>query len=178
MKLNRFALPLAGFVMLAIVLAISLGRAPGKAVVRSALLDKPAPVFELPDLTSPGGLVSNAAFANRWYLLNVWGTWCVECRAEHAVLLDIQREGRVEIIGLDYKDEDDAALAWLAELGNPYAAVAADREGNAAIDWGVYGAPETFLVNPQGLVVQKQVGPISAEIWRRDFMPHLDAVAK
>lgn len=178
MKLTRFVLPLAGFLMLAVVMAVSLQRAPEKAVVKSALLGKPAPVFELPDLTSPGGTVSNASFANQWYLLNVWGTWCVECRAEHAVLLGIQQEGRVKILGLDYKDEDDAALAWLAELGNPYAAVAADREGRIAIDWGVYGAPETFLVNPQGRVVQKQVGPISTEIWKRDFLPHLDGSAQ
>jgi cytochrome c biogenesis protein CcmG/thiol:disulfide interchange protein DsbE len=115
------------------------------------------------------------SFHGRWTLLNVWGTWCVECRAEHPVLLDIQREGKVQIIGLDYKDEDAAALEWLDRLGNPYAAVAADREGRAAIDYGVYGAPETFLVDPQGIIVHKQVGPVSAAMWRSDFVPLIDA---
>lgn len=175
--MNRFLVPIAAFALLVVVLAIGIDRAPQKSVIESALLGKPAPEFVLPQLGSDEPFDSRR-MRGSWYLLNVWGTWCVECRAEHAVLLGIQQEGRVKILGLDYKDEDDAALAWLAELGNPYAAVAADREGRIAIDWGVYGAPETFLVDPQGRVVQKQVGPISMEIWKRDFLPHLDGPAK
>ncbi|MET0291001.1 MAG: DsbE family thiol:disulfide interchange protein [Steroidobacteraceae bacterium] len=173
----RFVLPLAGFLVVAVILGIALKRAPeaGQAFVKSALIGKPAPEFTLPSVIPNAEDVSLAQFKGRWTLLNVWGTWCVECRVEHPVLLDIQREGKVTIIGLDYKDEDAAALEWLDRLGNPYAAVAADREGRAAIDFGVYGAPETFLIDPQGVIVHKQVGPVSKAIWQTDFLPKIEA---
>lgn len=180
MKVNKFWLPLGGFLVLAVVLAVALTRAPdkGQAFVKSALIGKPAPAFELPSLTEPGAVVRNTDFAGGWYLLNVWGTWCVECRVEHPLLLDIAREGRVKIVGLDYKDEDAAALAWLQELGNPYAAIAADREGRAAINWGVYGAPETFLVDPQGVIVHKQVGVVTPQAWKDEFLPRIEGTLK
>ncbi len=173
----RYVLPLAGFLVVALILGIALKRVPeaGQAFVKSALIGKPAPDFTLPSVIPGAEPVTMKSFHGRWTLLNVWGTWCVECRAEHPVLLDVQREGKVQIIGLDYKDEDAAALEWLDRLGNPYAAVAADREGRAAIDYGVYGAPETFLVDPQGIIVHKQVGPVSAAMWRSDFVPLIDA---
>jgi cytochrome c biogenesis protein CcmG/thiol:disulfide interchange protein DsbE len=106
-------------------------------------------------------------------VLNVWGTWCVECRAEHSMLVEAGRAGLVPIIGLDWKDEDDHALDWLAQLGNPYQAIAVDRDGRTAVDWGVYGAPETFLVNSQGVIVYKLVGPLTRESWTREFLPRL-----
>jgi cytochrome c biogenesis protein CcmG/thiol:disulfide interchange protein DsbE len=117
--------------------------------------------------------VSSKDLRGRWYLFNVWGTWCVECRAEHAMLVEVGHSGAVPIIGLDWKDEDDHALEWLAQLGNPYQAIAVDHVGRTAIDWGVYGAPETFLVNPQGIVVYKLVGPLTHESWTREFLPRL-----
>jgi cytochrome c biogenesis protein CcmG/thiol:disulfide interchange protein DsbE len=163
--MNRYSTALVVFGLLVIVFAVALCRAPDKQFVPSALIDKPAPQFTLPDLLQPGGTVSNATFKGRWYLINVWGTWCPECRAEHSVLLDIQREGKVALVGLNYQDDDDKARAWLQELGNPYAAVAVDREGRASIDYGVYGAPETFLVNPQGIIVHKVVGQITSKSW-------------
>jgi cytochrome c biogenesis protein CcmG, thiol:disulfide interchange protein DsbE len=144
---------------------VTLCRAPGQQVVKSALINKPAPVFTLPDLLRPDSTVTNADFKGRWYLVNVWGTWCVECRGEHPVLLDIQREGKVAILGLNYQDEDEKARQWLVELGNPYEIVAVDREGRASIDYGVYGAPESFLVNPEGIIVHKVIGQITSRSW-------------
>ncbi len=171
----RYLIPLGSFVLLAIVLAVGIERSPDKGLIRSPLLGKPAPSFSLPNLTDPSRKVDAADLAGRWYVFNVWGTWCEGCRAEHQALLEIGKSTSVPIIGLDWKDEDQAALGWLAQLGNPYAMVAADRDGRVAIDWGVYGAPETFLVNDHGIVVHKQIGAMTAEIWRRDFAPLLPA---
>jgi cytochrome c biogenesis protein CcmG/thiol:disulfide interchange protein DsbE len=107
-------------------------------------------------------------------LVNVWGTWCVECRREHDMLLSIQQAGKVAVLGLNYQDEDDAARQWLAELGNPYAAVGVDREGRTGIDFGVYGAPENFLVSPEGIIVHKLALGITPERWRDEFLPLIE----
>lgn len=174
MRLNRFWLPLVAFLALAVVFAIALKRVPtngGERLISSVLIGKPASPFTLPSVLDPQTSVSLEQFKGRWVLLNVWATWCVECRAEHQVLLDIQSAGKVQILGLDYKDEDPAANEWLAKLGNPYAAVAADPEGRVAIDYGVYAAPESFLIDPAGVIVHKQVGALSPQIWARDFLP-------
>jgi cytochrome c biogenesis protein CcmG, thiol:disulfide interchange protein DsbE len=176
--MNKFALPLVAFALLVIVFGVALKRAPDKQFVKSALIGKPAPEFVLPDLLQDGQTVSSRAFAGRWTLLNVWGTWCAECRAEHATLLQIRQEGKVLMVGLNYKDEDAAARAWLTQLGNPYEVIAADHEGRAAIDWGVYGAPETFLVNPAGTIVHKVVGQVTPENWRTQFLPLIEGTAK
>ena len=175
--MNRFYLPLGVFALLAIVLAVGIRHSPDKGIIVSPLLNKPAPQFVLPDLADPAHTVDSGALKGRWYLLNVWGTWCVECRAEHAMLLKVHATGRVPLIGLDWNDEDARAQAWLAQLGNPYDAVAVDRGGRAAIDWGVYGAPETFLVNPQGIVVYKHVGALDEATWTREILPRLPAAA-
>jgi cytochrome c biogenesis protein CcmG/thiol:disulfide interchange protein DsbE len=156
------------------VFGVALNRAPEKRFVKSALIGKPAPQFTLPDLLQPGSTVTNATFKGRWYLLNVWGTWCVECRYEHPVLLDIKREGRVAVLGLNYQDEDDKAREWLIELGNPYEIVAVDREGRASIEYGVYGAPESFLVNPQGIIVHKVLGQITRTSWTEMLQKFVD----
>src|SRR5690606_35787487 len=164
-------IPLVVFAVLVALFAVALKRAPEKAVVPSALIGKPMPAFELPDLLKPGEMVRSEDFKGRWLLVNVWGTWCPECYTEHPLLLDIAREGKVGIIGLDYKDDDEAARRWLAELGNPYVAVAIDKQGDTAIDFGVYGAPESFLVNPEGIIVEKVVGAVSARRWREELLP-------
>lgn len=176
--MNRFWIPLGAFAALVVVFAVALKRAPEKQFVQSALIGKPAPEFVLPDLLNPGASVDSKTYKGRWVLVNVWGTWCVECRVEHPVLLDIQREGKLAIIGLNYKDEDAAAQKWLADLGNPYDAVAVDREGRAAIDFGVYGAPESFLVNPDGVIVHKVVGVVTAAMWRDTLLPLMNGVGK
>jgi len=172
--MNRFAIPLVIFAALVVVFGIALKRAPEKAVVPSALIGKSSPEYELPDLLRPGETVRSVDFKGRWQLVNVWGTWCPECYTEHPVLLDIARTGKVAVIGLNYKDEDEAARRWLAELGDPYAAVAVDKQGDTAIDFGVYGAPESFLINPEGLIVHKVVGGISAQRWRETMLPMIE----
>ena len=172
--MKRFLLPLGLFGLLVIVLAVGIQRAPEKSVIRSVLLGKPAPQFVLPVLGREG-VFDSSSLRGRWYLLNVWGTWCAECRAEHEMLLEIRRSGVVSVVGLNWRDQDAAATDWLQELGDPYEVVALDREGRTAIDWGVYGAPETFLVDPMGTVIHKHVGPLNPEIWQRDFLSRLPA---
>jgi cytochrome c biogenesis protein CcmG/thiol:disulfide interchange protein DsbE len=110
------------------------------------------------------------------YVLNVWGTWCYACRQEHETLLAISREQVVPIIGLDYMDDRAKAKRWLEQLGNPYQAVAFDPDSRVAIDWGVYGAPETFLVNGDGKVVYKFISPMTEQVWRREFLPRIAAL--
>jgi cytochrome c biogenesis protein CcmG/thiol:disulfide interchange protein DsbE len=171
--MNRFVLPLGIFVLLAVVLGVAIKHSPEKGIIPSALINKPAPQFTLPVLTDSSKTFSSAELKGKWYVLNVWGTWCFECRAEHKALLEIQKLTQVPLIGLDWKDEDPTALQWLQDLGNPYDVVAADREGRIAIDWGVYGAPETFLVNAQGVVVYKHVGALTLEAWQTEFVPRL-----
>jgi cytochrome c biogenesis protein CcmG, thiol:disulfide interchange protein DsbE len=134
------------------------------------LIGKPAPEFVLPNLLSDQP-VNSRDFKGRWTLVNVWGTWCVECRAEHETLLQIRQEGKVLMVGLNYKDEDAAARDWVAQLGNPYDVIAVDHEGRAAIDWGVYGAPETFLIDPSGVIVHKYIRALTPDIWQAQFMP-------
>ena len=121
-----------------------------KETLPSPLIGKPAPHFELPSVEDPARMVSTKDFEGRMYVLNIWGTWCVGCRQEHAVLLEIARRNAAPLIGLDWKDDLQLAQRWLRELGNPYAATAFDAEGRVAIDWGAYGAPETFLVDATG----------------------------
>ncbi len=175
--MNRFLLPLGAFAVLVLVLAIGIKHAPDKGTIASPLIGKPAPQFSLPSLTDPQRVIRNADLKGRWYLFNVWGTWCGGCRLEHPVLLEVSRSHAVPLIGLDWKDEDAQALAWLQQLGNPYEQIAVDREGRTAIDWGVYGAPETFLVNAQGIVVYKFIGPLTLEAWQREILPRLSAGA-
>lgn len=170
--MTRFLLPAGLFALLVAVLFIGVQRAPEKTVIPSALIGKPAPQFTLPVLGTTLQF-SAESMRGRWYVLNVWGTWCPECRNEHDMLLEIARSGVVPVVGLNWKDDDAAALEWLAQLGNPYDIVAVDREGRVAIDWGVYGAPETFLVDAAGTVVHRHVGPLDAQVWSRDFLSRL-----
>lgn len=171
--MNRFLLPLAAFALLLLVLIAGLRHASDKGIIVSPLLGKPAPQFSLPDLLDGNTPLQTKALRGHWSLLNVWGTWCVECRAEHQTLLTIKQQGRVLIFGIDWKDDDTQARAFLNELGNPYQRVGADREGRVAIDWGVYGAPESFLINPDGTVVYKHVGGLTPQIWQREFLSRL-----
>ena len=171
--MTRFLLPLALFILLAAVLAVGIRHSPEKGVIASPLLGKPAPPFTLPSLTDPAHAVRSADLKGHWYLFNVWGTWCGECRQEHETLLQVRRAAVLPIIGLDWKDDDAQAVAWLTQLGNPYQSVGTDHSGRVAIDWGVYGAPETFLVSPQGVVVYKHVGALTPETWTREILPRV-----
>jgi cytochrome c biogenesis protein CcmG/thiol:disulfide interchange protein DsbE len=173
--LNRFLLPLAGFALLLAVLAVGLVRAPQKSILPSPLIGKPVPQFTLPNLFDNTQPLSSASLKGHWSLVNVWGTWCVECRAEHEVLLQIKQEARVPIIGIDWKDQNEDALTWLEQLGNPYERVGTDQDGRVAIDWGVYGAPESFLINPAGTVVYKHIGAMTSQVWQQEFLPRVAA---
>ena len=171
--MNRFALPIAVFALLVVVLAIGIKHSPDKGIIPSPLIGKPAPQFSLPSLADEARTVSSRALRGRWYLLNVWGSWCGTCREEHRMLLEVRRSGRVPLIGLDWKDDDAQARSWLTQLGDPYEVVAVDRDGRTAIDWGVYAAPESFLVNPAGIVVYKCMGELTPEIWEKEILPRL-----
>ena len=173
--MNRFLLPLAAFALLLVVLLVGLKRAPEKSILPSPLIGKPVPQFTLPNLFDNTQPVSSESLKGHWSLVNVWGTWCVECRAEHQVLLQIKQQAQVPIIGIDWKDQNEDALSWLAQLGNPYALVATDGDGRVAIDWGVYGAPESFLISPAGTVIYKHIGAMTDQVWQREFLPRVNA---
>lgn len=167
----RYLIPAALFG--ALVVFFSLGLDRDKQTLPSPLIGKPAPVFELPEVEDPSKMLSNADFAGRPYVLNVWGTWCVACRQEHSALMEISRRNEVPIIGLNWKDDRQLAIQWLQQLGNPYVGNAFDPEGRVAIDWGAYGAPETFLVDADGKVIYKYISPLTLEVWEREFVPRL-----
>jgi cytochrome c biogenesis protein CcmG, thiol:disulfide interchange protein DsbE len=175
----RYFVPAGAFLALGGLLAFALVRiGAGKLDVheiKSPLLGRPAPAFVLPSVTDPATLVDSRALAGKMYLLNVWGTWCGGCREEHAALLTIARTSGVPLVGIDWKDERAAAVQYLGQLGNPYQQVASDADGRVAIDWGVYGAPETFLVSAAGTVLEKHIGPLSEAVWQQKFAPHLTA---
>jgi len=169
----KFIVPFAVFTLLGAFLFIGLYRDP--SYVPSPLIGKPAPEFTLPSLQDPNYPVASKELAGKTWVLNVWGTWCSGCRQEHATLLAIAQTSAVPLIGLDWKDDSAAAQEWLRTLGNPYAAVASDPEGRVAIDWGVYGAPETFLIGPDGKVLFKHIAPMTMEVWNKEFLPRIQA---
>ncbi|MEZ5499715.1 MAG: DsbE family thiol:disulfide interchange protein [Steroidobacteraceae bacterium] len=171
--MNRFLIPLIAFALLAVVLAVGVKRSPQKSILPSALVGRPAPPFSLPELLASGQNSGPERYKGRWFAMNVWATWCVECRREHATLLQAQRDGRIPLLGLDWKDDDNAAREWLTSLGDPYDVVVVDRDGKVAIDYGVYGAPETFLVNDKGEVVYRHVGPLDWASWETEFLARL-----
>src|SRR5688572_5839120 len=167
--LLRFVIPIGLFAALVAFLYVGLGR--DKLTLPSPLIGKPAPQFELPRVDDPSKTISNREFAGRPYVVNIWGSWCVACREEHEALMEIARRGEVPLIGLNWKDELPQAQRWLQVLGNPYVVSAFDAEGNVGIDWGAYGAPETFLIDARGIVVHKRVSPMTVDVWERDFLP-------
>lgn len=173
MKL-RYLLPIAALAILIPIFIIGLQRDPSE--LPSTYLGKPLPAFSLPSLEDPAVLVSSGDYAGQVALVNVWATWCIGCRHEHDLLLALAGRDEIPIYGINWRDRREDALLWLQQLGNPYIASAFDAEGNVAIDWGVYLAPETFLIGPDGTVLHKQLGPLTEEIWQRDFVPKIDAV--
>lgn len=169
----KYVVPFVLFVLLGVFLYVGLHKDP--RYVPSPLIGKPAPEFTLPSLQDAAYTVSTQDLAGRPWVLNVWGTWCGGCRQEHDVLLAIARQNELPIVGLNWKDDNAAAQEWLRSLGNPYAVVAEDREGRTAIDWGVYGAPETFLIGPDGTVLYKHIAPMTMEVWNTEFRPRIQA---
>jgi cytochrome c biogenesis protein CcmG/thiol:disulfide interchange protein DsbE len=168
----RYLLPLGVFIALVLLLGAGLGLNP--RLVPSPLVGKPLPEFTLELLRDPQRSLTRADLTGKVSLLNAWATWCVECRREHPVLVAIAREGKVPVYGLNYKDQRPDALQWLARLGDPYVASGFDADGRVGIDLGVYGLPETFLIDTHGTIVHKHIGPISPEIWESEFVPVIE----
>ena len=167
--MKKYALPLIVFLVIAGFLAIGLRLDPRE--VPSPFIGKPAPPFTLPQLHRPDATISPADMKGQVWLLNVWASWCVSCRAEHEVVTRLAATGEVPIVGLNYKDERDAALGWLRRLGDPYKASAVDAQGDVGIDWGVYGVPETFVIDQQGVVRHKHIGPITDKSVSETILP-------
>jgi cytochrome c biogenesis protein CcmG/thiol:disulfide interchange protein DsbE len=168
-------LPLAAFLALAALFLAQLLSGRDAATIPSALIGAPAPATDLPPLPGsqlPG--LSSAAFKGNVTLVNVWASWCAPCREEHPVLLALSQDRRFTLAGLNYKDKPENALRFLGELGNPFAAIGADTAGRTALDWGVYGVPETFLVGRDGNIILKHVGPLSPEAVATELMPAIE----
>jgi cytochrome c biogenesis protein CcmG/thiol:disulfide interchange protein DsbE len=165
----RLLIPLAVFALLVVFLGKGLLLNPSE--VPSPLIDKPAPGFNLPRLHDPVTEISNKDMAGKVWMLNVWASWCVSCRQEHPLLVDLSRRGIVPIYGLNYKDTREEAIAWLQQLGNPYLASAFDVDGRVGLDYGVYGVPETYVIDAQGVIRYKQIGPISPDALQNKILP-------
>lgn len=164
----RYLMPLLVFLALTGLLYKGLGIDSKK--IPSPLIDKPAPVFNLPRLKLPEQVISNEDLKGKVSLFNVWATWCAACRHEHPLLIQLQQQG-VPIYGLNYKDKRPAAKQWLQRFGDPYLANAFDAKGRVGIDWGVYGAPETFVLDKQGIIRYKHIGPLSVDAIEQKILP-------
>ncbi len=167
--------PLAVFLALAGVFLVQLLSGRDISAVPSALIGEPAPPTDLPPLAGsvlPG--LTNETLMGQVTLVNVWASWCAPCRQEHPILMELARDERIRIAGLNYKDRPENARRFLGELGNPYSAIGVDGNGRTAINWGVYGVPETFLVGRDGTILYKHVGPFTAQSARRELMPEIE----
>ena len=169
MKALKYLVPLAIFLGLVAFFAVGLTRDP--RTVPSPFIDKPAPAFRLDRLDSPGVAFTPEEMKGKVWMLNVWASWCVSCRVEHPVLVELSRSHVVPIVGLNYKDQREDAMPWLAKFGNPYDFSVWDIEGRVGIDYGVYGAPETFVIDKQGVIRHKQIGPITPEALEKVILP-------
>lgn len=171
MKYLRFLLPLALFAGILAFLGVGLGLNPRE--VPSPLIGKPAPAFTLPRLDDASLQVGRDDLLGKVWMLNVWASWCGPCRDEHPLVNDIARRQLVPVYGLNYKDARPAATSWLANLGNPYRATLVDADGRVGIDFGVYGVPETFIIDRQGIVRFKHTGPLTPDVVRSKIEPLL-----
>lgn len=169
----RYLVPIVAFGILIPVFIIGLQRDPSE--LPSPYLGMPAPAFSLPSVADPAITVSSEDYEGQMALVNVWATWCVGCRHEHDFLITLAEREDIPIYGLNWRDDREQALSWLQQLGDPYVASAFDADGKVGIDWGVYGAPETFLIGPDGTVLHKHLSPLTEEIWQRDFVPKINA---
>lgn len=173
--MDRFKLfiPLGIFTVLAVLFYRGLDIDPTE--MPSALIDKPMPMFSLPDLLEGKALIDESALKGQVSLLNVWATWCVSCRAEHPYLMELAERG-VRIVGVNYKDDAEAARAWLRDLHNPYALNISDPDGYLGLDLGVFGAPETYVVDAQGIIRYKHVGVVDERVWSTQLQPVIEGL--
>ncbi|MEI6545511.1 MAG: DsbE family thiol:disulfide interchange protein [Burkholderiales bacterium] len=178
MRSLRFILPAIAFAVITTFLLLGLkpGRDPKE--IPSPLIDKPAPAFNLPLLALPDQTWSPEKMRGQVWLLNVWASWCAPCLVEHPELLKLAQSKALPVVGFNYKDEPGAATAWLDKHGNPYATIVADRNGRTAFDYGVYGVPETFLIDRNGTIRYKHVGPLTPEVMTGKLLPLAQALAR
>ena len=172
--MNRFLLPLAIFVLVVGLLGYGLRLDP--KLVPSPLIDKMAPPFSLAMLDAPTRKLSTADLKGQVWVLNVWASWCVSCRAEHQIITRLAAKNLVTVIGLNYKDQPEDARNWLEQFGNPYATSVIDLDGRVGIDWGVYGVPETFVIGADGTIKYKHIGPVTDESLNKIILPILSGL--
>ena len=175
--MNRFLLPLGIFIVLVALLAVGLNLNPRE--VPSPLIGKPAPDFKVSLLADEAQSFSPKDMAGKVWLLNVWASWCVSCREEHPVIVEYAKKGLLPpVVGLDYKDKREDGQRWLARFGNPYSIVPFDADGRVGIDYGVYGVPETYLIDKAGTIRYKQIGPITPEVLEKKILPLVQELNK
>ena len=175
--MNARVVPIAIIAAFAVLLgffAFGLNPDRNKSEIPSAYIDRQAPAFDLPSLTRPGERVSTDDFAGEMVLVNVWATWCVGCRQEHAYLMELAASEQIPIYGINWRDNREEALVWLDRLGDPYVDSAFDADARVGIDWGVYAAPETFLVDGNRVVLEKHLGPMTPQVWESKFLPFIE----
>ena len=174
-SINKLAfVPLILFVALAGVLAFQLTAGKDTSALPSALIGKAAPATDLPPLDPAMPGINSASFRGRVTVLNVFASWCVPCREEHPVLMELAKDKRFTLSGLNYKDKPDQAMRFLGDLGNPFAAIGADVSGRAGIDWGVYGVPETYVIGKDGAIRFKFVGPLGPDTVKSVLLPEIE----
>ena len=167
--MKKALIPLLIFIVLVGFLAVGLSLKPRE--IPSPLINKPAPAFSLPTLDAPEQKMSVQDLRGKVWILNVWASWCVACRIEHPLLVEFAKSGTVPIYGLNYKDKRDDAIGWLAKFGDPYTRSLSDTDGLVGIDFGVYGVPETFVIDKTGVIRMKHIGPVTPEVLRDDILP-------
>lgn len=174
--MKKTLIPLLVFVVLLVFLAIGLTRNPRE--VPSPLINKPAPVFTLQQLHAPEKSFDSKSMLGQVWLLNTWASWCVACREEHPVLMEYAKTKSIALIGLDYKDKPEEGRKWLSRFGNPYDLSISDLDGRVGIDFGVYGVPETFLIDKQGVIRYKHIGPVTPEALKEKIIPLIQELQK
>ena len=176
----RRLLPLVLFSALVVLLLVGVRMNSGRdtSAIPSPLIGKPVPTFSLPVLGDAARVISNKDLLGTPFLINVWGSWCPACRDEHPQITALARSGKIRVLGYNYKDAPEDAQRWLKEFGNPFEFVLADEEGRVALDWGIYGAPESFLVDASGVIRWKTIGPITDAVVREQIEPQLAAMGK
>ena len=175
MKLSHL-LPVGLFGVLVIFLAIGLTRDP--SVIPTEMIDREMPAFELTELRDEAVTVSQDDLVGEVTLVNVFGSWCVACLQEHPTLMELSRDDTVRIVGINWRDDREEALAWLAKHGDPYESIVFDAESELVIEIGVTGAPETFVLDPSGRIRYKQIGPVTPEVWTKTIRPVIDAIER
>jgi cytochrome c biogenesis protein CcmG/thiol:disulfide interchange protein DsbE len=171
----RYITPLLAFAILVAVFIKGLDPERDLNELPSPFLGKEAPTFDLPRVHNLEERVTSGDYAGEVALVNFWATWCVGCRQEHEFLMELSRTSDVPIYGIDWRDKHGPALQWLNSLGDPYVATGFDGDATTGIDWGVYGAPETFLIGTDGTVLYKHLGPLNRQVWENDFVPLIEA---